>query len=79
DRASEILKRLESKQSTEDHKQKLAVSRPNSMQLTLFEIADHPFIDQIRQLEVEHLTPMKALELLNQWKQELDFEKVNAR
>ena len=38
--------------------------------MTLFE-AEHPLIDRIRTLEPNHLTPIAALEMLQQFKEEV--------
>jgi DNA mismatch repair protein MutS len=74
DRAREILTRLES-----DHQASLtplASSRTapaaDSLQMTLFQYADHPLLDQLRQLNLDQLSPLEALQLLHEWQQKLE-------
>ena len=40
-------------------------------QLTLFGIADHPLLEQIQKLEVDSMTPLEAMQFLQQAKTEL--------
>ena len=40
------------------------------MQLTLFETADHPLLDELRAIELDSTTPMDALRLLQQWQEQ---------
>jgi DNA mismatch repair protein MutS len=75
-RAEQILSRLETNSTRAEQSRQLvdnAKSRSKGQwQMTLFEIADHPLLEKIRQLDANHVTPMKALELLQQWKQDID-------
>ena len=77
-RASQILERLESEHSVEYDREKLNGSTnqgsSGAMQLTLFEIADHPLIDKIKKLDANEVTPLKALEMLHEWKQDIEAE-----
>ncbi|MDA7951680.1 MAG: DNA mismatch repair protein MutS [Pirellulaceae bacterium] len=41
------------------------------LQLSLFEAAEHPLLEKIREAKVENLTPLEALLLINKWKEEL--------
>jgi DNA mismatch repair protein MutS len=41
------------------------------LQLTLFGHADHPLLARIRELDVDQLTPLEALNRLKQWQEEL--------
>ena len=66
DRAAEILNQLESSNGSHP-----AVARPKPVQLTLFSPMDHPLLDEIRELELEGLTPLDALKRIEQWQQEL--------
>lgn len=71
ERAKDILAQLES--NNRDQFDRPAIAPPPSvagskdgapMQLTLFGIADHPLLDQVRQLQLDSLTPMEALQFL---------------
>jgi DNA mismatch repair protein MutS len=70
ERAKEILSNLEANEFTIQNKPKLAVARPKtpdgSLQLSLFELPEHPVVEELRQIDVENLTPIKALLLLEQ-------------
>ena len=74
DRAREILTRLES-----DHLENLVPSldgptpsRVAPLQMTLFQYADHPLLDEIRQLDLDQLTPLEALQRMHDWQQQLE-------
>ena len=45
------------------------------MQLTLFETAEHPLLEEIRGLDVDRTAPIDALALLQAWKQKLLAER----
>ena len=47
------------------------VRRPTQYQLTLFDPMDHPLFDELRQLQIEHLPPVHALQLLQKWQEQL--------
>ncbi len=74
DRARDILAQLEL-----DHLQKKGQSkvmpprekRNSAIQMTLFQVADHPVIDRLRKLDIEALTPDQALSLLQGLKKDL--------
>ncbi|MFA6471988.1 MAG: DNA mismatch repair protein MutS, partial [Candidatus Latescibacterota bacterium] len=72
DRAKEILANLEASQFTVNHKPKLAAgtkaSGHDNYQLSLFELPEHPVVEELRELDVENLTPIKALLMLEQLK-----------
>jgi DNA mismatch repair protein MutS len=40
------------------------------MQLSLFEVADHPLLDELRSVELDNTTPIDALRLLRQWQEQ---------
>jgi DNA mismatch repair protein MutS len=44
----------------------------DSQQMTLFQYADHPLLDQLRQLNLDQLSPLEALQLLHEWQQKLE-------
>ena len=75
ERAKDVLAQLEA-----DHRD--ALDRPTiktpgasdtsgQYQLTLFGIADHPLLEQIQKLEVDSMTPLEAMQFLQQAKTEL--------
>ncbi len=71
-RAQQILNQLQSKQQPTDRERMAnAGSRAAQVQLTLFEVSEHPLIDKIKRLDTGHLTPLSALEMLHGWQQEL--------
>jgi DNA mismatch repair protein MutS len=41
------------------------------LQLTLFGQSDHPLVAKVRELNVDQLTPLEALNRLKQWQDEL--------
>ena len=43
--------------------------------MTLFETAEHPLLDELRKLDVDRTSPMKAFELLHAWRQRLLAER----
>ena len=78
-RAEQILQRLESDHESEDVRNTLQAETSrkkkdadSSFQLTLFEVADHPMVKQLRKLDADRISPLKALEILHQWKSDLD-------
>ena len=75
ERAKDVLSQLEA-----DHRDALdrpTIKTPGSSdtneqyQLTLFGFADHPVIDQIQKLEVDSMTPLEAMQFLQQAKNDL--------
>ena len=76
ERAKGILAQLESEHLDENGRPRIAVQRDKDLQggvqLTLFGYADHPLLDRIRQADVNALTPLAALQLIGEWKDELD-------
>ncbi|SOB57286.1 DNA mismatch repair protein MutS [Pseudodesulfovibrio profundus] len=75
DRAREILAKLEEK--SHDSRSKGAVERASQTLLPGFgappieikeELVEHPVITQLTELDVDGMTPIQALMLLNQWK-----------
>ena len=73
ERAREILRRLES-----DHRESVVGDIPlptrvagSEMQLSLFEQADHPLLQEIRETDLENLTPLEVLQLVHKWQERL--------
>ncbi len=44
----------------------------HSLQLTLFETADHPLLDTIRTTDLNSLTPLEVQQLVRQWQEQLE-------
>lgn len=72
-RAREILAQLEDEHLDEFGRPRIA--RPpaprGEIQLTLFAPAEHPVLDEIRQLDVNQITPLEAMRRIEQWQSEL--------
>ena len=66
-RATEILAQLEAER----------ISSP--LQKTLFEMSDHPLLETIREVDLNHTTPLVALQLLQTWQEQLEGENVLTR
>ena len=62
-RARQILKLLEEKDL-----QFKSAAQKETPQMTLFEPKPHPVIEELKRLDVDHLTPLEALNLLAQMK-----------
>ncbi|MBX3416389.1 MAG: DNA mismatch repair protein MutS [Pirellulaceae bacterium] len=70
-RAEQILEKLESGRNDDQQMARSATRRSGEFQMTLFEITDHPLIEKIRRIDPNHVTPIRALEMLQAWQQEL--------
>ncbi len=69
ERAKDILAQLESNQRDQFDRPAIAATSPSAadggaMQLTLFGIADHPLLDEMRRLQLDRLTPLEAWQFL---------------
>lgn len=75
-RAQQILAQLESEpRSLSDSEQIELVPKTGknrNLQLTLFNPVEHPLLDTIRATEINELTPLQALQLLQSWKDQLN-------
>jgi DNA mismatch repair protein MutS len=75
ERAKQILAQLEAEHLDDDGRPKIASKRKRrrggDIQLTLFGPPEHPLLNKIRDLQVDHLTPLQALQLVQQWQREL--------
>ena len=75
ERAKQILSQLENEHLDSQGRPKIGAGRSGSrrgdIQLTLFAPAEHPLMDTIRQTDVDRLTPLDALQLIQKWKDEL--------
>ncbi len=77
-RAKEILANLESKELTpyEMKKAKLAkMKRQDDLQISLFEMKDNELRKQISDIAIDSLTPLEALNKLNELKRKIDEKK----
>jgi len=74
-RAQQILAQLESDpRSLSDTEKVQLATKTNAnheLQLTLFNPVEHPLLDTIRATEINELTPLEALQLLQSWKDQL--------
>ena len=76
ERAEAILAELE--QAEGSRQTAVKVSGPPQkvgIQMTLFETANHPLLDEIRALDIDRLAPMDAFERLRAWRQQLLAER----
>jgi len=75
DRAKQILAQLENEHVDEGGRPKIGAGRSKrshgDIQLTLFAPVEHPLLETIRQLDVNRLTPLEALQLIQHWQQEV--------
>lgn len=77
-RAEEILAELEASGHrideahaavpTPHHETAAQKSKDSSLQLTLFETAEHPVVSEIRDLDLDSMTPLEALQRLSEWR-----------
>ncbi len=74
-RAKDVLWQLEEQHVDASGRVKVQSSRRRqgtAIQLTLFEPVEHPLIDELRKLDINSLTPLAALNLIENWKQQVD-------
>lgn len=73
DRATVILAQLESDHIDESGRVKIPErkSKSRDRQLALFVEADHPVIEQLKTLDLDRLTPLAALQKLNEFRREV--------
>lgn len=84
ERAKQLLAQLESDHLDSKGRPKLArqrrsIGRDSPYQLMLFVPAAHPVLEAIRQLDINTVTPLRALELLAEWKASLLHDRELAR
>lgn len=77
DRAAAILAELETSEEHQSTRQSGKPTRSGSggIQMTLFETAEHPLLEELRSLDVDRTTPMEAFELLQAWRQRILAER----
>src|SRR5207237_6988626 len=69
ERAKQILARLEQEHVGENRRPKIVIKSKSSrgdLQLSLFAAPEHPIVEQLRQLELNSLTPLEALRRLSE-------------
>jgi len=74
ERAKEILAQLEIDHLNKHGESKLALppkTKKKHIQMTLFQMDNHPMIDVLRDLDLTQLTPLAAMQLLDQWQRDL--------
>ena len=75
ERAKQILTRLEADHLDGQGRPTIPpphFERPKGdIQLTLFGPAEHPLLDELREVAVDQMTPVEALLKIQQWKQDL--------
>jgi DNA mismatch repair protein MutS len=79
ERAKQVLNLLEAEHLDEQGRPKIAGSgrkkkRRGDIQLTLFAPFDHPLMQQIRELDLNCVTPLDALHRIRQWQEQLSAE-----
>ncbi len=78
DRATEILKNLEKGEMDEGGQPRIARSRKaaqkDRLQLSLFIDAREKMIHDIQNLDIQKITPLEALNLINAWRETIDGE-----
>jgi len=74
DRAKEILANLESKELTpyEVKKAKIAKRKADELQFNLFEVRDDKLRAELKDLAIDNLTPLEALNKLNELKKKVE-------
>jgi len=72
-RANKILKQLEDKAPPDALRQKMKKSKPaeKSYQISLFSPQESKLADKLRELDIDNLTPLEALKILQELKGEL--------
>ncbi len=74
ERAKDILAQLEADHVNKRGDSKITPPRRKQdapIQLTLFEFGEHPVVEKIRDLSVADITPMQAIQLIEQWQAEV--------
>ena len=77
-RSKEILAELEEEHLDAEGRGRIARPRPSGrparLQLTLFGAAEHPLLDEVRQVDLDATTPLAALQLVEKWQERLKAE-----
>jgi len=78
-RAATILETLESQHVNDDGRPALPqreATRQTKQQLSLFELPEDPLLDEIRNMQVDDMTPRMAMDELYRLRQELSTRKT---
>ena len=80
ERAKQILNLLESEHLDEQGRPKIAggkkSKRRGDLQLTLFAPYDHPMLEEIREVDLNSITPIDAMQRIQQWQDRLRSERT---
>ena len=75
ERAKEVLAQLEDEHLDSEGQPKIAAKAKSKavgeLQLSLFGAAEHPLLEDIRELDVNATTPLEALALIHRWQKRL--------
>lgn len=74
ERAKDILNQLEADHINNRGDSKITPPRrkeDSPIQLTLFDFGDHPIIEKLREIDISGMTPLQALQLLENWQTEI--------
>ena len=79
ERAKQVLAHLEAEHLDDAGRPKISAQtarkkRRGDIQMTLFAPYDHPILDKIREVDVNALTPLAALQLVSEWQQAVGRE-----
>jgi DNA mismatch repair protein MutS len=77
ERAKQVLAHLESEHLDETGRPRMEKKKKNrrgDIQLTLFAPYAHPLLEKIRMLNLNTMTPLEALQSIQQWQRELEAE-----
>jgi DNA mismatch repair protein MutS len=79
ERAKEVLAALEEEHLDSKGRPKLRRAQRGSgqLQLPLFAPSEHPLIDEVRKLDLEHTTPLEAMRQLAAWQERLREQEQN--
>ncbi|MGE5416955.1 MAG: DNA mismatch repair protein MutS [Acidobacteriota bacterium] len=72
DRAEQILDHLEDTREQDQHNREI-------LQQSLFEEANHPIIEALGEIDINNMTPVEALTLLQEWKKAVSQPKSGLR
>ncbi|MGD0784179.1 MAG: hypothetical protein ABSA30_15140 [Candidatus Aminicenantales bacterium] len=79
ERSKDILAQLEEEHLDAEGRPEIARRRNapirSPIQLTLFGFADHPLLDELRQVDLDRTAPLDALALLKKWQDKLNSER----
>jgi DNA mismatch repair protein MutS len=82
ERSKEILSQLEEDHLDPEGRAKIAQARvapkKTHLQLTLFGPTDHPLLDEVRHVDLNNMTPLQALQMIQQWQQTLTTKPKDA-